>query len=441
MSALIQTFKVVELAETPALIRRPALWLGAVFVILVVGLPLSPWQQSASGLGKVVAFAPVDREQILEAPVKGRIVEWFVVEGQQVAAGDKIVELEDIDPNYVNRLEANREAALARVSAAQEQVQAYLFQATSLEKAGEVTVEAARLEVTMAEQKLQAVRETLAAEKTNFETAKLNVTRVEQLFTEGLSSKRSLELAELTFAKSKADMNKAQASVTEAESGVLAKKAVLLQKRAEAQAKVASTRANAQKANSDVAKAEEEVRKIEVVLARQSSRIVTAPRSGTILRISGSQGAKTVKEGEQLGILVPDTGSRAVELFVDGNDAPLITPGREVRLQFEGWPAVQFVGWPSVAVGTFAGKVALVDALGRENGRFRIVVLPDERVESWPEPRFLRQGIKAKGWVLLNNVSLGYEVWRQFNGFPVSLPDEPGKNDSVGNPVKKVKKK
>ncbi len=440
MSAVAKTLEVVQLAETPAVLRRPSLWLGIIFGVAMIGLPLSPWQQSASGLGKVVAFAPVDREQVIEAPVKGRIVEWFVVEGQHVKTGDKIVELADIDPNYVQRLEANRSAALVRVGAAEEQALAYEAQVESLERAREVTIEAARLRVRMAEQKLQAVRETFEAEKQNFATAKLNVERVEQLFTEGLSSKRDLELAELTFAKSKAEMNKAQASVTEAESNVFAKQAELLQKGAEASAKVADARAKAQKAESDVAKAQEEATKIEVDLARQSSRIVTAPRDGAILRIVGSQGAKTVDVGSQLGILVPDTTSRAVELFVNGNDAPLITKGREVRLQFEGWPAVQFVGWPSVAVGTFAGKVAVVDALGRENGRFRIVVVPDESDEAWPEATYLRQGIKAKGWVLLNQVSLGYEVWRQLNGFPVSLPDQPDIDEQVGQPVKRKSK-
>ncbi|MEL6546322.1 MAG: secretion protein HlyD, partial [Myxococcota bacterium] len=81
------------------------------------------------------------------------------------------------------------------------------------------------------------------------------------------------------------------------------------------------------------------------------------------------------------------------------------------------------------------------DALGRENGRFRIVVIPDESEENWPEARYLRQGIKAKGWVLLNQVSLGYELWRQLNGFPVSLPDQPSLDESVGAPVKKAKAK
>jgi len=34
--------------------------------------------------------------------------------------------------------------------------------------------------------------------------------------------------------------------------------------------------------------------------------------------------------------------------------------------------------------------------------------------------------VRANGWVLLNIVPIGYELWRQFNGFPpVVAMDEP----------------
>ena len=104
----------------------------------------------------------------------------------------------------------------------------------------------------------------------------------------------------------------------------------------------------------------------------------------------------------------------------------LVEAGRHVRLQFEGWPAVQFVGWPSVAVGTFGGTVAFVDAQGDSQGRFRMVVVPDESSEPWPEARYLRQGVRANGWVLLDQVRMGYEIWRQLNGFPPSVREKPG---------------
>lgn len=139
------------------------------------------------------------------------------------------------------------------------------------------------------------------------------------------------------------------------------------------------------------------------------------------MRVVTKQGGELVKPGDVLAVLVPDTQERAVELWVNGNDIPLVTPGRSVRLQFEGWPAIQFAGWPSVAVGTFGGTVAFVDAADDGNGRFRIVVVPD-REEPWPATRFLRQGTRANGWVLLDRVRLGYELWRQFNGFPPQRP-------------------
>ena len=95
-----------------------------------------------------------------------------------------------------------------------------------------------------------------------------------------------------------------------------------------------------------------------------------------------------------------------------------MTPGREVRLQFEGWPAVQFVGWPSAARGTFGGIVTVVDSHDNGKGKFRVLVEPDPNDVSWPSRRYLRQGVQVKGWVLLDEVSLGFEIWRQLNGFP-----------------------
>jgi membrane fusion protein, adhesin transport system len=116
-----------------------------------------------------------------------------------------------------------------------------------------------------------------------------------------------------------------------------------------------------------------------------------------------------------------------------------VTRGRNVRLQFEGWPAVQFAGWPSVAVGTFSGEVVNVDSTDDGKGKFRILVVPEAGNE-WPSDHYLRQGVRANGWVLLNRVSLGYELWRQLNGFPPVVSTEEPK-DSYGYEGKKSKSK
>jgi hypothetical protein len=138
---------------------------------------------------------------------------------------------------------------------------------------------------------------------------------------------------------------------------------------------------------------------------------------------------QAVKEGQSLITIVPEASQRAAELWVAGNDMPLVQIGQEVRLQFEGWPAVQFPGWPSIAIGTFSGTVANVDPTDNGMGQFRILVTPNKADKNeWPSDRYLRQGVRVNGWVMLRRVTLGYEIWRQLNGFPVILSKDKPKS-------------
>ena len=142
------------------------------------------------------------------------------------------------------------------------------------------------------------------------------------------------------------------------------------------------------------------------------------------------QSGELLKAGSPLAVIVPASSKDVVELWIDGNDMPMVMPGNLVRLQFEGWPALQFSGWPSIAVGTFGGRVLLVDPTDNGKGKFRVLVESDPGDDPWPSRRFLRQGVRANGWVLLNIVPIGYELWRQFNGFPpVIATDEPALSD------------
>ncbi len=303
---------------------------GAVLIVLI--LAFLPWQQTAVGAGRVVAFSPVDRQQDINSPIEGRVQKWHVSEGSRVDAGQLIVELSDNDPEILQRLQMERNALEKRVGAA----------------------------------------------KLGVQTSKLNLDRQKILLEKGLSAQRSYEQANLEYTKYLVDEANAAA----------------------------------------------ELARIDVRLSRQLTQSVKAPAAGTILKIISGQGAQVVKAGQTLAVFVPETASRAVEIWVNGNDVPLVYEGRKVRLQFEGWPALQFSGWPSVAVGTFAGKVQLVDSADNGEGKSRIVVTPEDSA-LWPEPRYLRQGVRAVAWVLLDEVSLGYELWRSFNGFPPSSSTAP----------------
>ena len=128
----------------------------------------------------------------------------------------------------------------------------------------------------------------------------------------------------------------------------------------------------------------------------------------------------------------------AIEMYVKAMDVPLLSKGREVRIEFDGWPALQFSGWPSVSVGTFGGVVQVIDYVNSTGGEFRILVTPDPSDEPWPEQ--LRLGSGTKGWVMLDNVPIWYEIWRQLNGFPPSLYEEP-LDEKIGGPAKDETKK
>jgi adhesin transport system membrane fusion protein len=409
----------LTLMYAPPLLRRAAMIFFWMTMLMVVAASLAPWRQSARGEGQVVAFRPHEREQSIDAPIDGRIVEWFVIEGARVEAGQDLVEIVDVDPLYADRLELTREASLERLSAAEARIGAIDDEIVATETARQRRNEAAALRVDMARQSLLAAEQTTVAARAALFAATQNETRVRSLLLEKLVSERDVELAELARKNADAEVAKAEARVAEARAAIDGAEAERLRTDADAIASIAKARAEGKRANADRASAGAEVIRADSDIARQATRRVKAPVAGTVLRVAGQQGGRIVKSGDLLCVIVPDTDDIAAELFVDANDAPLIEVGQKVRIQIEGWPAVQVAGWPQVSVGTFGAVVAFADPQGREDGRVRVVVRPDPDDAPWPTAPFLRQGVRAVGFVLLGEVTVGYEFWRRLNGFPV----------------------
>lgn len=223
------------------------------------------------------------------------------------------------------------------------------------------------------------------------QTATLDVNRTGSLFREGLAARRDYEAAQI--------------------------------KVADYRAKIAQSRAA--------------INKVDVDLSRQSAQIVRAPRDGRIMRINAGDNATMVKQGDVLATFAPEESIRVVELYVDGRDVPLISPGRRVRLAFEGWPAIQFSGWPSVAQGMFDGRVRAIDLSASDNGLFRLLVEPAPDRAPWPREPFVRLGAKVRGWVLMDTVSAGFELWRQLNDFPLQFSRPGDAKDKLPAPLEK----
>lgn len=446
----------LRLARSSRFARRVGKVLLAMLVVGSVLVAIAPWQQTVKGSGSVIAYAPLERQQVIETPIKGRIVRLGegIFENAHVKKGQLIAEIADIDADYLGRLEATLVAATSQVeasnsvleanrlslAAAKTIVTAFESQVVAYRSVKEQTIASADAAVESAKNKVAAEKQQLVAMQAALDQTEANFERQRTLYREKIVSQLKFQESERKYKEATAKVAKAEQYVLASQNDVFGKTSDRKGKEQKAEVDIEYAIALLRKANvdvakagSDVAKAQTEVEKArkgeletETKVARQRSQTLLAPFDGFVTRINANQGSKVMKEGDAICMIVPDTADRAVQVWLDGNDAPLVEAGRHVRLQFEGWPAIQFAGWPSVAVGTFGGDVISVDATDNGKGRFRILILPDATESKWPSDRFLRQGVRANCWVLLDQVPLWYEIWRNMNGFPpvVSL-DEP----------------
>lgn len=418
--------------------------LGLWFLVIVItGCAMFvPWQQSISGIGQVMIFSPMERPQNIEAQIPGRIVSWNIRDGETVTKGQVIAELMDLDSKFLDprqsaRLLEQRKALAARKDAAKNRLKALEIQLSSLKRSQRAAVPSAGERAKQATNRISQAQQALVAAKQNQVTADLNLTRLEDLFVKGLRSKRDFELAQLESARVKTEVERAIAAVEIASRDETAAGFDQSKIMADTEAAISNVAATMAQVQETIESITIDASKLEVDIANLTNRVaqrrVTAPCSGRIVKLLKVGAGCTVDAGSVLAVIAPQTQDLAVELLISDNDAPLVSVGRPVRLQFAGWPALQFAGWPSIAVGTFGGRVAVIDAVDSGKNSYRVIVKPDWQAinagkdEPWPKSNFLRPGAEASGWIMLDTVSLGFELWRQFNAFPPTVkPEELG---------------
>ncbi|MFO0957193.1 MAG: HlyD family efflux transporter periplasmic adaptor subunit [Isosphaeraceae bacterium] len=452
----------LRLVNPPSMARRFAWYLAIALAACGVALFFVPWRQSVYGYGRVIAKDPIDRETRVESPIYGRVQEWFVSEASEVQGpvydeggnviepGSPIARISDNDSEFLAALKAQKAAAEAKLSTAEEEVKLYDSVVVEFRSMLEQALEGARNDIEAGKAKVDALiqeQQAIDAQRKNQENLKNTYNR---LTPQGLASGIQQFEYEAKFLEVTAKFAKAKADIAGARSDVASKEAKREEISDKLTAEIRKAEAEIQKARGKVAEATKELTDISIKIRRQETQLIRAPRSGRILRLLANPHIEQLKDGDPIAVLIPDARELAVELFLDGNDIPLVHNGDPVRLQFEGWPAVQFVGWPSAAVGTFGGRVLLADATDNGKGKFRIVVIPEKSCcrdrtctidevgglkdkDCWPDRRYLRQGVRTKGWTLLRDVPLWWEVWRRINGFPITVADaEPWAKDPGG---------
>ncbi|WP_420150434.1 HlyD family secretion protein [Spirosoma sp.] len=403
---------------------------------LIVGLAVMflPWQQNINGEGTVTALTPQDRPQTIQNAIAGRIEKWAVKDGDYVKKGDTLLVISDIkdeyfDPNLPQRLgeqldakEGTREATEAKIQALNGQIQA-------LKEGLTVKLSSARNKVRQSEFKLAADEADLTAIRKNYQIALDRLDRFEKGYKNGLFSLTDLEARRLKVQEDNAKVISQENKVNVSRQDLVNARLELTTIQADYNEKLAKAESDRSSAISYLAEAGGEVaklqNKISSVEVRRGLYVVRAPQNGYVVRPAKAGIGETIKEGEPIATLQPANPQLAVELYVRAMDVPLIQRGRIVRIQFDGWPAIQFAGWPTVSVGTFGGRVEVIDAVSSAAGKYRILVRPVQQPGDQPWPTQLRVGSGVYGWVMLDDVPIWYEIWRQLNGFPPSLQEEP----------------
>lgn len=399
-------------------------FLGAFAIVGVIILFL-PWTQNITGRGNVTTLTPDQRPQTIQSPIPGRIEKWFVREGDFVSKGDTIMQISEIksdyfDPNLVQRTGEQRDAKALSVGSYGEKVKALDRQIAALNNEQRLKLEQARNKLLQSKLKVQSDSIDFEAAKTNIQIAQRQYDRTADLEKEGFKATKDVEDKRLKLQETQAKLisqeNKLLASKNEvinAQVEISRISAAYADKISKAQSDKFTAQSSQFDTEAQVSKLDNEYSNYQM---RDALRFVKAPYDGYINKAIRGGVGQTFKEGESLVGIMPAQVDLAVETFVAPIDLPLIHIGEKVRVQFDGWPAIVFSGWPNVSYGTYGAKVVAIENFISDNGRFRVLLAPDEEDHKWPKD--IRAGSGAFTMALLEDVPIWFELWRQLNGFP-----------------------
>lgn len=407
-----------------------------------------PWTQNIQGKGYVTTLSPVQRPQAIQSVISGRLEKWYVREGDFVEAGDTIIYLSEVKSEYFDPelVERTKE----QVAAKSESVGSYSAKVKSLESQYRALLEARDLKLEQTINKIEQTRlkivsdsMDLVAERTNADIAKKQYDRTQELYDKGLKSLTELETKKLKWQETQAKVivqqNKLLTQKNELQNlqiELSAIKSDYADKLAKSQSDKFSALSNQLDATATTSKLQNQLSNYSV---RQNLYHVTAPQTGYVTKAIKKGLGEIIKEGTDIVTIMPNVYDLAVEMYIKPQDLPLLEKGKEVRLQFDGWPAMIFSGWPNSSFGTFSGEVFAIDQYISDNNKYRIMVAPSDPDKPWPD--LLRVGSGARAFILLNDVQVWYELWRQLNGFPPDFyekkQDEPDIKRKA--PIKSVK--
>ena len=384
-----------------------------------------PWTQNIKTQGNVNTLFQEQRPQKLNSPIPGRIIKWYVKNGDVVKKGDTILQISEIKDDYLDPLlvertqeqvqakKGVREYYNAKISTTENQIAA-------ITAAKDLKLNQIKIKIAQLQNKLKAEQAELTAVNNELKIAQDQLNRQNKMYEEGLVSLTQLQQRNVSYQNALAKKTSAENKLAQTQQEITAQNIeqnAVIQEYTEKLSKTEGDRFQSmgQVAGStgDIAKLENQVATYKV---RKGLYYILATQDGQITQLTKAGIGEIVKDTETIGIIVPKKIDYIAEIYVKPVDLPLIRENQKVMLTFDGFPAIVFSGWPNSSYGTFSGKIIAIENSISENGLFKAIVAEDKTQKRWPPN--MKIGTGASGIAILNDVPIWYEIWRNINGFP-----------------------
>lgn len=408
------------------------------FLIFMILCLFLPWTQNISGRGAVTTLKPDHRPQTVHNAIAGRIEKWYVQEGDYVKKGDTILYISEtqeafLDPDLVENTKQQVDAKQMEFESYNDKVNSIEIQTQSLTTERGLKLQQAQNKIKQAYFKIKSDSMNLEAVKTQLRIAQTQFNRSTALNKEGLKPLTDVEQKRLNLQESEANIITQENRLLSSKNELINAKVEINRISAEYAEKISKARSDKFSALSTQYDTKGQVNQLQNQYVNYNMRnglyYIMAPQAGYVNRALLAGLGETIKEGTAIVSIMPAGYDIAVETYVNPIDLPLVHRGAKIRVWFDGWPRIVFSGWPGLSYGTYGGRVVAIENFISPNGKYRILVSPDNETKKWPKQ--LSIGAGAESIALLETVPIWYEIWRKLNGFP---PDyyKPESNELTG---------
>lgn len=373
----------LEVSETPAspLARVTAITIAAFVVLTVAWASIGDLDIVATAPGKVVPSERVKQIQPLETSIVRAV---NVTEGQEVKAGDVLVELEVTGGAAdVARLKAEMNTAKldsARLTALLADQPERAFVPPADMPADLILVQKALLTSQLREQqaKLTALEAELAKRQAELKTTETDMARLgavavkikdeterrRELANKGYGSQIDRARSEKELADNQGQQQVNRAKLAETKAAIESTRGQLNQAKEEFRrditAKLAEARTKAATTEQELAKADE----------RQRVQSLRAPVDGVVQQIETHTIGGVVTPAQKLMVVVPQGSVMEVEARLPNKDIGFVEVGQEAEIKVDSFPFTKY--------GTLIGRVELVslDAVKDEESQTKDYYFP-----------------------------------------------------------------